>query len=485
MWTPFVMLISLAGLSAVPPHLYEAAEVDRASGWFKFRHITLPMIAPLMMVALLFRTMDCFKLFDLVFVLTKGGPGSATETVCFNLYQRAFKFHDTGQACALAYMILLIIIGLANLYMKLLGRIRGEGIPDDSTLFGSFAERVQNVPVLGWLVESPARIVGILALLTFGKPLLGWMLAHLPILLFVTVLIGIGLLSLALRIPQEVRNLSAYAGIAVVLALFLLPIFWIAETSIKPPTDINAPKPKFVFTPTLENYDALIYQREGDRPTGRVLGLTDFPYQLGNSLLIGVVSTVLSVGLGTMAAYALARFRVRAKGDLVFFILSTRMLPAIVVVIPIFLMYSALGLLGTRLGLIILYTVFNLSFSTYLMKGFFDEIPHEYDDAALLDGYSRFSAFRRVSLPQAATGMAATAVFCFITAWNEFAFAQLLAPAQPLTAPPSIIARTGSGGVDWGPIAAGTLLFLIPAAVFTFLMRRHLLRGVTFGAIKR
>ncbi len=483
MWSPFVMLIALAGLSAVPPHLYEAAEVDRASGWFKFRHITIPMIAPLLMVALLFRTMDCFKLFDLIYVLTKGGPGRTTETVSYNLYNRAFSFHDTGQACALAYIILLIIIGLANLYIKLLARIRGEGINDDTPLLGDLPERLAHVPILGWLLESPARIVGVLAALTLWPYALGtlpWLAAHvLPLLILVAGLVVV------VKLPQRGRTLLAYVTIALTLGLYLLPIFWIGATSVKSPQDINALTPKFAFAPTLENYDSLIYQRQGNSSDGKVTGLTSFPGQLGNSLFIGGLSTILAVALGTMAAYALARFPIKGKGDLLFFILSTRMLPAIAVVIPIFLMFQKLGLLGTHLGLILLYTVFNLSFSTYLMKGFFDEIPHEYDDAALLDGYSRFAAFRKVSLPQATTGMAATAVFCFITAWNEFAFAQILAPAQPLTAPPSIIARTGSGGVDWGPIAAGTLLYLIPAAIFTFLMRKHLLRGVTFGAIKR
>src|SRR5262249_39013205 len=135
MWSPFVMLISLAGLNAVPPHLYEAAEVDRASPWFKFRYITLPMVAPLVMIALLFRTMDCFKIFDIVFVLPGGGPGDATRTVSDSLFLQAFDSHHTGRACALAYIILLVIIGLANLYIKYLGRVRGEGVPDSSPLY--------------------------------------------------------------------------------------------------------------------------------------------------------------------------------------------------------------------------------------------------------------------------------------------------------------------------------------------------------------
>jgi multiple sugar transport system permease protein len=124
MWSPFMMLISLAGLSAVPPHLYEAAEVDRASSWFKFRWITLPMVAPLLLVALLFRTMDAFKFFDVVYVLTKGAPGDATETLSLHLYRMAFDQYDTGKACALAYIMLVIIIALSNLYVRYLNKVK-------------------------------------------------------------------------------------------------------------------------------------------------------------------------------------------------------------------------------------------------------------------------------------------------------------------------------------------------------------------------
>jgi len=124
MWSPFMMLLSLAGLSAVPKYLYEAADIDRASGWFKFRHITLPLVSPLLFIALLFRTMDAFKLFDLVIIATNGGPGSATETVSLNLYRRAFESWNTGESCALAYILLVIIIALSNIYIKYLNKAR-------------------------------------------------------------------------------------------------------------------------------------------------------------------------------------------------------------------------------------------------------------------------------------------------------------------------------------------------------------------------
>ena len=161
------------------------------------------------------------------------------------------------------------------------------------------------------------------------------------------------------------------------------------------------------------------------------------------------------------------------------------MLPPVVVTIPLFLMYRTLGLHDTHFGMILLYTVFNLSFSVWLLKGFIDEIPREYEEAALVDGYSRLQAFFRIVLPQALTGIAATTVFCLIFAWNEYAFALMLTSEVARTAPPSIPTMLGRGGIEWAAIAAGTLGFLIPVVIVTFALRNYLLRGVTFGAIRQ
>jgi multiple sugar transport system permease protein len=217
----------------------------------------------------------------------------------------------------------------------------------------------------------------------------------------------------------------------------------------------------------------------------QIIGESTYVHYLTNSIIISVTSTIFSVIFGVLAGYAFSRFPVKGKDDLMFFILSTRMLPAVVVTIPIFLMYRIFGLYDTRIGLILLYIVFNLSFSVWLMKGFLDEIPKEYEEAALVDGYSRLEAFVRVVLPQAVTGIAATAVFCLIFAWNEYGFALMLTTEKARTAPPSIPSVLGTGGIEWASIAAGSLGFLIPVVFVTFLLRDYLLRGVTFGAVRR
>jgi multiple sugar transport system permease protein len=204
-----------------------------------------------------------------------------------------------------------------------------------------------------------------------------------------------------------------------------------------------------------------------------------------NSLIIGFGSTFLAVFLGTLTAYAFSRFRVPLANDLLFFILSTRMMPPIAVAIPIYLMYRELNLTDTHIGMILLYTAVNVSLAVWLLKGFIDEIPREYEEAALVDGYTRLQAFRKVVLPQAVTGIAATAIFCLIFSWNEYAFALLLTSGDAQTMPPFIPFIIGEGGQDWPAVAAATTLFLVPIVFFTIVLRKHLLRGITFGAVRK
>lgn len=283
---------------------------------------------------------------------------------------------------------------------------------------------------------------------------------------------------------ERIRNRLAMITVMGVVLIYILPIAWILITSLKPKQEIF--KPEVVLTkPTLEHYESLLVVKAGRGEQERILRKSDYPRFFLNSLMITTLSTLLAVGLGTLTAYAFSRFRVAGKNDWMFFILSTRMLPPVVVAIPVFLMYRALGWIDTHLGLVLLYTAFNVSFAVWLMKGFLDEIPKDYEEAAMVDRYSRWKALMKVVLPQSVTGLAATAVFCAMSAWNEFAFALLLTSESARTAPPSIPSKIGTAGIEWGQIAAGTFVYLLPVAIFTFLMRKHLLRGITFGAIKR
>ena len=298
-----------------------------------------------------------------------------------------------------------------------------------------------------------------------------------------------------------------FAGVLVILyaLITLLPLVWIIATGFKSSPDSIAYPPKIVFEPTVDGYvnlfttqtrmnsetiaeprDQLPWYEQLVREKGNtIVGASRFPERFFNSVIIGFGSTFFAIVLGTAAAYAFSRFRVPLKDDLLFFILSTRMMPPIAVAIPIFLMFRQLGLNDTHAGMILLYTAVNLSLAVWLINGFIDEIPVEYEEAALIDGYTRFQAFYKVVLPQAATGIASTAIFCLIFAWNEYAFAVLLTSGTAQTAPPFIPTIIGVAGQDWPAVAAGATIFLLPVMVFTILLRKHLLRGITFGAVRK
>jgi len=302
-------------------------------------------------------------------------------------------------------------------------------------------------------------------------------------------------------LPKTIAGIvvAAYAIITI------LPLLWIFLTGFKTPTDSISYPPKIFSEPSVEGYVNLFTTRTRQTPeflsslpppqtwyeqlvrsrSMVIAGPSKVLPRFLNSIVIGFGSTFLAVCLGTIAAYAFSRFRVPLADDLLFFILSTRMMPPIAVAIPIYLMFRNLGLTDTKLGMILLYTAVNVSLAVWLLKGFIDEIPREYEEAAMVDGYTRLQAFFKVVLPQATTGIAATAIFCLIFAWNEYAFAVLLTSGDAQTMPPFIPFIIGEGGQDWPAVAAATTLFFLPILLFTIVLRRHLLRGITFGAVRK
>ncbi len=314
-------------------------------------------------------------------------------------------------------------------------------------------------------------------------------------------------LTTAHSVVEPARSTKRIAAVLVIVyaLVSMIPLAWILMTGFKTPSDAIAYPPKILFSPSLEGYVNLFTTRTRQTPeyiaslpppetwydklvrsrNMVIAGPSKYLPRYVNSLIIGFGSTFLAVVLGTAAAYAFSRFRIPLKDDLMFFILSTRMMPPIAVAIPIYLMYRELGLMDSHVGMILLYTAVNLSLAVWLLKGFMDEIPREYEEAAMIDGYTRLQAFRKVVLPQASTGIAATAIFCLIFSWNEYAFAVLLTSGEAQTTPPFIPFIIGEGGQDWPAVAAGTSLFLIPIVVFTILLRKLLLRGITFGAVRR
>lgn len=274
---------------------------------------------------------------------------------------------------------------------------------------------------------------------------------------------------------MRVGAVSRYIAVAVALLAALIPIYWMVTISLKSEVDQFAVPPVWIdFTPTLRHY----YDSFVVRPFGSYL-LT--------SSIVAAISTALTMAIGTCAAYSLARFKLpgRANERLSFWVISTRMFPPIVTVVPLFLIMRTLGLLDTIAALVVVYTGLNLPFVVWMMRGYFEELPVELEEAAMVDGDSRLGAMWRVMLPLAAPGLAATAVFCLITCWNEFLIALILTQTDAsMTLPVGIAGQVTQYEIRWGAMSAAGVVAMIPIVVFGVAVQRYLVRGLSLGALK-
>jgi len=271
------------------------------------------------------------------------------------------------------------------------------------------------------------------------------------------------------------KEAQKYLWVTLALVFALAPVYWMLTISLKSDVDQFASPPPWVgFTPTLEHYYDAFVER-------------GFGQYLVTSAIVSVGSTLCALVIGTLAAYALARFELpwRLNRHLSLWILSTRMFPAIVTAVPLFLMMRDLRLLNTRASLIVVYTAFNLPFVVWMMRGFFADLPRDLEEAALVDGDSRLGALVRVVLPLVAPGLAATAVFCLIISWNEFLFALVLTQTDAaMTLPVGIAGRVTQYEIKWGVMSAAAAVALVPILVFALALQKYLVRGLSLGAVK-
>jgi multiple sugar transport system permease protein len=271
------------------------------------------------------------------------------------------------------------------------------------------------------------------------------------------------------------RNLGAGAARFVVIGLFVIfvlaPLYWVVITSIKPSSDyLTVPPVWFPAQPTIVHYSAALFSYRG------LQGLL-------NSLIVASASTVLSAAMGTMMAYSLARFNTGGQ-HLAFWVLSQRFLPPVAIVLPLFLLFRSWGLYDTHFGLIVAYTFMTLPLSVWMMYAYFRQLPKSLEEAALVDGLSRWQAFRMVAVPLAAPGIAATAVFVFIAVWTEFFFALILTSRYAFTLPTVFRAFLGFQGAQYGEACALATTSLVPSIILGILVQRHLVRGLTLGALR-
>jgi multiple sugar transport system permease protein len=264
------------------------------------------------------------------------------------------------------------------------------------------------------------------------------------------------------------------AAIVVAIIVAIVPIVWMVETSFKSNREITQDGTLYPHTLTTSSYHSLF--------SGR-----DFGSYLTNSILVTAASVAIALTLGSLAAYSLARFRLWGRLDrgVGVGLLTARILPPIVIVVPAYLLMSSLHLLNSRIGLILVYSAFNVSLVVWMMESFFREIPIDLEEAAMVDGDSRFTAFRRVILPLAAPGLVATAIFATIVTYNEFLFALVLTSTPDAeTMPVGAATLIGRINTDWASMSAAGVIGALPIVIFALLVQRHLVRGLTMGAVK-
>lgn len=281
----------------------------------------------------------------------------------------------------------------------------------------------------------------------------------------------------ASRSPKiRASTVLAYAVVIVASLLAIFPIYWMVTTSLKTRWDSFRLPPKWLFIPTLENYLSVL--------TGEGWNASPMGQLLKHSLIISVSATIVALLAGSATAYSLARFpHVPGSSRFAGWVLSTRVLPPVVVALPIFAMMQRLGLVDTYPGLIIPYAAFNLPFVVWMLKGFFEGVPEDLEHSAMVDGATRLRAFWSIALPLVAPGIAATAVLIWTLSWNEFLFALLLTRSLK-TAPVSVTEFVTMYGIEWGQLTATASLMALPPLILTMLVQKHLVKGLTFGAVK-
>ncbi len=263
-----------------------------------------------------------------------------------------------------------------------------------------------------------------------------------------------------------------HAVLWLIALVFFAPVFWIILAAFKSSGDLVAPEFRFFFTPTLDNI-------------GQVLAAPNFNIRLTMSFVMSIGSVLLAILIAFLAAYSFSRYRPTGTNFIMFLLLSVRMVPAPAVLVPLFLMYSALGWTGSFLGMLFFYVMFSIPFSLWILKGFLDGVSLRFDETALVNGGSRLHAIFKVVLPQVKPGLIAAAIFNLIFVWNEFIFNYILG-GQGTTMIPYIFA-TGlkqGGATDWTFIAALSTIYVLPPIVMIYLFQKYLLVGMTFGTVR-
>ena len=265
-------------------------------------------------------------------------------------------------------------------------------------------------------------------------------------------------------------DILQFLVILLTAVFILVPIYWIVSGAFKQQVDIF--QLKLLFTPTLENFEIIFRS----------------PYnlfdKLVNSTLVALSTILIAIPIATMAAYSFSRFRMKGERLMFVTILATQFVPAVVIVLPFFILFRDLGILDTRLALVLVNLSLVMPFAIWMIKGFIDSIPLDSEEAALVDGSSRFQVILNVTLPMALPGVITAGIFCFILAWNEFLFALIITTNKAVTLPVGLSLFHAEEGVLWHLISAAGIMIMLPMFVLATIIQKHFVQGMTMGAVR-
>lgn len=459
---PFYTLLLLAGLKAIDRELLEAAEVDGANVIKRFRYITLPGMRYVIAVTLLLSFISTFNQFGLIFLMTGGGPSGATRLYSILAYEKGIRSLQFGPGVAVAFSVaplMIVLIWLLANFMR--SEDDRSSVSDKVTI----NDRIMRVLGSGFGVIMDVVFFP-LEVMFFGFNAL------------------IGLLKgsntednnqrLMTRTERDRMSLTGRIILLVPFMLFVVfPLYWVVTVSFKTTPQISERTSIFWPNPwTLDQYKALLQD-------------TPFLTWFKNTVIVATSSTVISVALASMAAYALTRLKFRGSGLLTTALLVTYLLPGTMLFIPLYQTLTDLGLINTYGALIVTYPTFLLPFATWVMMGYFRTIPVQLEEAAMIDGASRFGAFWRITLPLAAPALGAVALFAFTNAWNEFLFAFVFIFSESLrTLPIGLQSMIVGDILPWGQLMAASLLMAIPVVIIYTFAQRFLVEGLTVGGVK-
>jgi multiple sugar transport system permease protein len=466
---PFFVINLLAGLKAIDKEYYEAAIIDGASAWRTFLHITLPSLRYVIIVAVLLSTIWTFNSFDMIFLLTGGGPVNATRVFSVLAFE-AFGAARYGVAVAIAITmapILLIFIFVLGRYMSAGGN-QEERAGDEQ-----HGPIMRTLALIGWPLQMLIKgVVGLFFLINDAIERLFEAIGS----AFHATFVGRSHTRQrsARRVAQTIGGILAGLLLLVFVLFELLPFYWTVITAFKSTSQVTAFDSVFWPAPwTLEQFNTLF------GPTRK------FTLWYQNTVIVSVVSTVLSVVVAAMGGYGLTRLRWRGSNIFGSSVLIAYLMPAIMMFIPMYQIFTALKLTNSLTGLMVAYPVFGLPFATWLMMGYYASVPREMEEAAQIDGCNHFQAFWKVVLPLVMPALMAAAMFAITLAWKEFIFAYIFLSKDRLYTLTIGMAQMVVGDVlPWGELSAAALLMSIPVAILYIVGQRFMVAGLTAGAVK-